>query len=169
MPPTRPAPRASAPPDTKPAGLTIGALAAHVGVTPAAVRYYERVGVLPPAERGGAARYRRYTAGDAERLLFVRRARELGFGLGEVRELLALAAGDPGGPCRDAGRIARAHLAQVDAKLAQLAALHTQLAQLVAACDADVAVARCSILGALGGGRGDAPEPPLDTSTFTDI
>jgi len=152
MPSTRPAPRPSAPPDAEPpAGLTIGALAASAGVTPEVIRYYERAGVIPPAARGGAGQYRRYGTADAERLRFVRRARALGFSLDEVRELLTLAAGDPGGPCHDVDQIARAHLAQVDAKLAQLAALRMQLVELVDACGADVAVARCRILGALSG------------------
>ena len=129
--------------------LTIGELAARAGVTPEAIRYYEREGVIPPARRGGGGHYRRYGAADAERLRFVRRARDLGFSLDEVRELLALAARDPGAPCCDVNRIARTHLAQVDAKLAQLTALRAELTRLVGACDADVAVADCSLLGAL--------------------
>lgn len=134
-----------------PSALTIGRLAAVAGVTPEAVRYYEREGVIPPAARTGAGRYRAYTNADAERLRFVRRARDLGFSLGEVRELLALAAGDRGRPCAEVNRIAGAHLAQVDAKLAQLGALRRELARLVAACDRDAPVADCSLLGALSG------------------
>ncbi|MDQ6926730.1 MAG: MerR family DNA-binding protein, partial [Candidatus Eremiobacteraeota bacterium] len=108
--------------------LAIGALAARAGVTPEAVRYYEREGVIPPAVRTGAGRYRMYGEDDAERLRFVRRARDLGFSLGEVRELLALAAGEREHPCAEVNRIACAHLATVDAKLAQLGALRAELA-----------------------------------------
>jgi DNA-binding transcriptional MerR regulator len=133
------------------AGITIGELATRTGVTRETIRYYEREGVIPPATRGGAGRYRRYGAADAERLRFVRHARDLGFSLDEVRELLALAAGDPDGPCGDVNRIARAHLAQVEAKLARLQALRTELALLIDACDSDRAVAECSLLGALSG------------------
>lgn len=136
--------------------LTIGALAAQAGVTPEAVRYYEREGVIPPAARTGAGRYRAYAPADAERLRFVRRARDLGFSLDTVRELLALAAGDGGRPCAEVNRIAGAHLAQVNAKLAQLRALRGELARLVAACDRDAPLAECSLLGALSGAR------PLD-------
>ena len=129
--------------------LTIGDLAARAGVTAEAIRYYEREGVIPPAPRGGAGRYRLYGAADAERLRFVRRARDLGFSLDEVRELLALAADDPDRPCGDVNRIARTHLAQVEAKLAQLTALRAELHRLITACDRDVVLANCSLLSAL--------------------
>lgn len=140
--------------DTRSAALRIGQLAAAAGITPEAVRYYEREGVIPPAARTGAGRYRVYDAADAERLRFVRRARDLGFSLDEVRELLGLAAGNRDRPCAEVNRIACAHLAQVDAKLAQLRALRGELAQLVAACDPDAPVADCSLLGALSGAPG---------------
>ena len=157
----------TAPPDgDAAAALTIGQLAAAAGVTAESVRYYEREGVIPPARRTGAGRYRAYTAADADRLRFVRRARALGFSLDEVRELLALASGDRGHPCAEVNRIAATHLEQVDAKLAQLRTLRRELARLVAACDRDAAVADCndaavadcSLLGALSGalpGGGD--------------
>jgi len=131
--------------------LSIGELATRAGVTPETVRYYEREGVIPPAARGGAGQYRLYGLTDVERLRFVRRARDLGFSLEEVRELLALAARDLGSPCGDVNRIARSHLAQVDMKLAQLAALRTELDRLVSACDSDVVLANCSLLSALNG------------------
>lgn len=131
--------------------FTIGDLAETAGVTREAIRYYEREGVIPPAVRGGGGRYRRYTAADAERLRFVRRARALGFTLDDVRELLALAAGDPTQPCGDVNRMARAHLAQIEAKIAQLTALRAELHGLVRDCDTDVAVAHCHVLGALSG------------------
>lgn len=129
--------------------LTIGELAARTGVTPETIRYYEREGVIPEAVRGGAGRYRRYGVTDAERLCFIRRARDLGFSLGEVRELLALAAADPGAPCDDVNRIARAHLAGVESKLAQLASLRAELRRLIDACAGDLTLADCSLLGAL--------------------
>lgn len=132
-------------------GLTIGELAAEAGVTPEAIRYYEREGVVPPATRAGAGRYRRYDAADVERLRFVRRLRELGFSLDEVRELLGLAA-DPNRPCAEVDRIARAHRAAVDVKLAQLAALRAELDRVIGACDGVVRIAECRILEALNTG-----------------
>lgn len=141
---------------TAPGTLSIGELAACTGVTPETIRYYEREGVIPRAERRGAGQYRRYGAGDAERLRFVRRARGLGFSLDKVRELLDLAIGQGGGSCAEVNRIARAHLTQVDAKLAQLAALRAELDQLVWVCERGGAVAGCGLLSALNGAA-DAP------------
>lgn len=132
-----------------PTTLTIGELAQRTGVTPEAIRYYEREGVIPPASRVGAGSYRQYGAADAQRLRFVRRARDLGFSLDEVRELLTLAAGDPNKPCDDVNQIAHAHLAQVDAKLKQLRALRRELNRLIDACDRDAALVDCSLLSAL--------------------
>jgi DNA-binding transcriptional MerR regulator len=131
--------------------LTIGELAARSGVTAEAIRYYEREGVVPAAARGGPGRYRRYTDADTARLRFIRRARDLGFSLDEVRGLLALAEGNPGRSCTDVNSIARAHLAQVDAKLAQLTKLRAELDRVIASCNSVVPVAECHILGALNG------------------
>ena len=135
--------------------LTIGELASQTGVSPEAIRYYEHEGVVPRAIRSGTGRYRNYGAADVERLRFVRRARSLGFSLHEVRELLTLAGGSPQRPCTDVNRIARAHLAQVDAKLGQLAALRAELDRVIAECDGVVSVAECRILGALSGAESD--------------
>jgi DNA-binding transcriptional MerR regulator len=129
--------------------LRIGELAAATGVTTETIRYYEREGVLPPAPRGGAGRYRRYSAADAERLRFIRRARELGFSIEDVRELLALAGG--GGPCADVRRLALRHLTQVDEKVARLTALRAELARAVARCGDGTSAEGCGILAALGG------------------
>lgn len=143
--------RAAGPAPTKVAGLTIGRLAASTGVTAEAIRYYEREGIVPTATRVGAGKYRQYAEEDAERLRFVRRARELGFSLDEVRELLALASGQQDRACGDVNRIARMHLAQVNAKLQQLTALRAELDRLLEACDRDAPVAHCTLLGALSG------------------
>jgi DNA-binding transcriptional MerR regulator len=134
--------------------LTIGALAARTGVTAETIRYYERVGVLPRPSRRAAgpthAGYRRYGPADVSRLAFVHRARELGFSLDEVRQLLSLAR-DPARPCAEVDALARAHLAKVDAKLAELAALRAELGLVISKCRGGMDVAECRILGALGG------------------
>lgn len=129
--------------------LTIGQLAELAGVTPETIRYYEREGVLPTPARSGAGSYRRYHAADAQRLRFIRRARVLGFSLDEVRELLSLAGADPAQPCTDVNRIARAHLTQVDDKLAQLTALRSELAAVIDRCGGIVPLSQCRILEAL--------------------
>jgi DNA-binding transcriptional MerR regulator len=138
-------------------GMTIGALAERTGVTAETIRYYERVGVLPRPARGIAAQthagYRRYGTADAERLAFVRRARDLGFSLDEVRDLLSLA-DDPARPCAEVDELARLHLAQVEAKIAQLVALQSELTRVIGACRGGVAVADCQILRALAEAAG---------------
>ena len=132
-------------------GLTIGELAARTGVTREAIRYYEKEGIIPPAARGGAGRYRMYGAADATRLRFVRRGRELGFSLEEVSDLLAIAASDPQRPCAEVNVLANRQRARVQAKLAQLTALRAELDRLIAECDRDASIGNCSILEALGG------------------
>lgn len=143
-------PASARPPASDPsAPLVIGELAARTGTTAETIRYYERVGVLPVPARAGGGRYRRYGSADVERLGFVRRARELGFSLEEVRDLLGLA-DQPDRPCAEVDQLARAHLAQVTEKLARLTALRDELERVIGACRGGLAVADCRILGALG-------------------
>lgn len=130
--------------------MTIGQVAAITGITAETIRFYEREGVVPAPARRGAGRYRRYARADAERLRFIRRARDLGFSLQEVRELLTLATEDPERSCRDVNALAKVHLKDVDAKLSQLAALRAELARLIRACNRDRAIANCALLNALG-------------------
>ena len=127
----------------------IGELARLAGVTTEAIRYYERERVIPRAKRGGAGRYRRYETADADRLRFVKRARDLGFSLDDVRELPTLAGSDPKKPCGDVDQIARAHIAAVDEKIARLSTLRTELSRLTADCDAKGGIASCRLLTAL--------------------
>ena len=83
--------------------LTIGVLARESGVNLETIRFYERSGLLPPPQRS-AAGYRHYQAGDVRRLRFIRRGRELGFSLEEIRSLLDLAA-HPESPCASADQL----------------------------------------------------------------
>lgn len=134
-------------------GLPISAVAEATGVTADTIRYYERVGLLPrpPRVSAGAlhAGYRRYATADIERLSFIRRARDLGFSLDEIRDLMALAASEPSRPCGEVDALARAHLVQVEAKIAQLAALRDELRQAIEACEGGLGISDCRILGAL--------------------
>ena len=130
-------------------GLMIGELAKLAGVTAETIRYYERERVIPRPKRTGTGKYRRYEQRDADRLRFVKRARNLGFSLDDVRELLTLAESDPKKPCGDVDQIARAHMAAVDAKIAQLTALRRELGRLTADCDPKAGVGDCSLLSAL--------------------
>ena len=131
------------------ATLLIGELAKLADVTPEAIRYYEREGVIPQARRTGTGGYRRYDRADADRLRFVKRARDLGFSLDSVRGLLALAEGDPTKPCGDVDDIARTHIADIDEKLGRLKALREELTRLTSDCNPDGEIADCHLLSAL--------------------
>ncbi len=126
--------------------LTIGRLAAAAGVNFETVRYYERIGLMPPPART-ASRHRAYEAAHVRRLTFIRRARELGFSIEDIRALLALA--EPSqASCAQAQEIAQAHLDDVRAKLADLAKLERILARTVARCSGGPAPS-CPVLDML--------------------
>ncbi|MDE1915948.1 MAG: helix-turn-helix domain-containing protein [Sphingomonadales bacterium] len=114
--------------------IAIGELSRRTGCNIETIRYYERIGLIPRAARRG--RYRSYGATDVGRLLFVRRARELGFTLEEIAALLGIAiAGQVN--CGEARDIAAAHLMGVRKRLADLKRMERVLAATVAACDRD--------------------------------
>jgi MerR family mercuric resistance operon transcriptional regulator len=129
-----------------PSEVSIGALAARTGCKAETIRYYERIGILPPPPRtpGGQRRYRR---AHLMRLNFIRRARELGFALDEVRALLRLV--DEGGhSCAEVETLARGHLDSVRVRIADLAAMEAVLAHILARC-AGGTVPDCPIIEAL--------------------
>jgi DNA-binding transcriptional MerR regulator len=132
------------------ARFTIGQLAKRAGARVQTVRYYEQIGLLPPAARS-AGNQRIYGAADAARLGFIRHARELGFTLDQVRDLLALS-DQPERPCEEVDGLARAHLADVERRMAALAGLKAELNRMIAACGHGGTVAECKIIEALGGG-----------------
>lgn len=114
--------------------MRIGELARLTACNVETIRYYERVGLLPRPPRS-AARYRLYDGADVCRLAFVRRARELGFTVDEVRNLLALAVADREDTCAEVRRLAAGHLADIRAKIADLRALERALSDAVRRCD----------------------------------
>lgn len=125
--------------------IPIGELSRRTGCNIETIRYYERIGLMPaPARRG---RYRSYGAGEVARLGFVRRARELGFTLDEVRTLLGLAAGG-GASCAEVRDLAAGHLKDVRARIADLRRMERVLAASVRACEAGQD-ARCPMIEAL--------------------
>lgn len=113
-------------------GLKIGDLARATGTKVETVRYYERIGLMPPAERT-SANYRSYTPAHIDRLHFIRHARGLGFDIADIRSLLALA-DQPGRDCADVDRIASGHLQAVEAKIAQLELLKKELSRMIGRC-----------------------------------
>lgn len=115
-------------------GIPIGELSRRTGSKVETIRYYERIGLLPPPARHG--RYRRYDVADLRRLAFVRRARELGFTLDEVRTLLKLSATDNRHACAEVREISASHLATVRARIADLCAMEGVLVDAIQQCDA---------------------------------
>ncbi len=113
--------------------MPIGELSRRTGCNIETIRYYERIGLMPVPPRRG--RYRSYGAGDVGRLSFVRRARELGFTLDEVRTLLGLAASEQAS-CAEVRMLAASHLEDVRARIADLKRMERVLADSVRACDA---------------------------------
>lgn len=112
--------------------LTIGTLGRKTGTKVQTIRYYEQIGLMPEPGRteGGQRRY-----GDAEldRLAFIRHARQLGFSLDAIRELLELS-DNPATSCEDADAIARRQLEQVEQRMIRLEALRTELKRMVHEC-----------------------------------
>ncbi len=126
--------------------LTIGRLARAAGTNAETVRWYERDGLMAPPPRTGG-NYRVYGPDDLARLKFIRRARELGFTLEGVRALLDLTS-DRGRDCASIDAVATDHLAEIDRKIADLAALRSELATLLASCSGGT-VGDCRIVEAL--------------------
>ncbi|AZS19383.1 MerR family DNA-binding transcriptional regulator [Caulobacter flavus] len=112
--------------------LQIGELSRRTGCNIETIRYYERIGLISAPPRRG--RYRSYGAQDVGRLSFVRRARELGFKLDEVRALLNLAAGGQSA-CAEVRDLAAAHLGDVRSRIVDLQRMEQVLAASVRACD----------------------------------
>lgn len=110
----------------------IGVLSGRSGVNIETIRYYERAGLLPKPERS-AGGYRLYRSNDSDRLCFIRRSRDLGFSLDEVRRLLDLA-DQKSRSCRRVHDIAVDHLGEVRAKIADLRRMERVLATMVKAC-----------------------------------
>jgi len=132
---------------TRPKPLLIGALSSHSGVNVETIRYYERAGLLPVAPRteGGQRSYRE---DHVQRLTFIRRSRELGFSLDEVRQLLRLHDRGARMCCSEAKQLTVQHLTNVRAKIASLRKLERVLSQMAASCQPGQQVP-CPILVAL--------------------
>jgi DNA-binding transcriptional MerR regulator len=127
--------------------MKIGQLARITATSVETVRFYEASGLLPHPPRTNG-NYRDYAPAAVTRLAFIRRARELGFGLDSVRELLGLA-DEPDKPCSAVDAIAGKHLGEVQRKLADLTRLADELASLLAH-SRHGSIGDCRIIEALG-------------------
>lgn len=110
--------------------LSIGAMAATTGVKVPTIRYYESIGLLRPPPRTDGNR-RSYDGDALRRLRFIRHARELGFDVPAIRELLQLADSPQDAPCDDADRIAATHLAAIESKIERLEVLRAEVQRMV--------------------------------------
>ena len=127
--------------------LRIGELARAADTKVVTIRYYERIGLLAAPDRN-AGNYRSYDAGALDRLRFIRRCRDLGFSLDQVRELLDLAS-DVERPCADVDRITASHLDKVERKIADLQALARELRRISESCTGGGTISSCRILEAI--------------------
>ena len=118
-----------------PTAVSIGELSRRTGVNIETIRYYERIKMVPAAPRTASGR-RVYGPAETRSLAFIRRSRELGFTLDEIRTLLTLSAHDSKNTCTEVRDLAARHLADVRAKIADLRAMATVLSDAVRRCDA---------------------------------
>jgi MerR family copper efflux transcriptional regulator len=114
-------------------GLTIGALAERTGCNVPTIRYYEEIGLIPQAKRRPSG-HRIYDHAAQELLSFIRRCRDFGFPIDQVRELISLSSSAER-DCAETRDIAQAHLQTVRDKMAELRALERSLARFVKSCN----------------------------------
>ena len=129
--------------------VTIGTLAKQAGVGTGTLRYYESLGLLAPTDRSGSG-YRLYHAQEIDRLRFIRRSQELGFTLAEIAVLLRLNHRTDM-QAVDVKRLTEEKIADIDARIKDLALMRQGLHALVHRCDGSGSAAECPILAALNG------------------
>jgi DNA-binding transcriptional MerR regulator len=136
--------------------IGIGRLAALTGVKIPTIRFYEESGLIAPPRRTEGGQ-RRYTTAAVQRLHFIRHARELGFDMEDIRQLLKVS-DHPTMPCDAAEEIARHHLHKVESKIARLRRVHAALKRMIESCRGGAA-ADCRVLDAIAH---EAPMRRLD-------
>ena len=127
--------------------FTIGHVARATGSKVQTIRYYEQIGLMPRPDRSDGNQ-RQFTQADIDRLRFIRHARDLGFSIEAIRELLAMA-DRPDMPCDDVDAIAARHLEEVEARIARLQSLRSELERMLRQC-AHGAIADCRVIEVLG-------------------
>jgi len=115
--------------------MQIGEASRATGVSAKMIRHYESIGLIPEADRRDS-NYRDYASDDLHRLGFIRRARDLGFSIDQIRDLLRLW-GDKQRSSRDVKALALSHVKELDDKIARLGEMRATLAHLVHCCDGD--------------------------------
>ncbi len=146
------------------ARMTIGKVARRSGVGVETVRFYERNGLIPEPMRTDSG-YRQYSEGTVSRIRFIRRAKDLGFTLREIKELLSLRF-QPGARCADVRAHAEAKIADIEEKIRTLQSMKAALVRLTMTCQSDGPVSECPILEALD--NAPAPERSPTKGSFQD-
>lgn len=126
--------------------MKIGELARATSTKVETIRFYEKIGLLPAPARTGA-NYRAYNQNQLARLSFVRRARDLGFTLDQIRGLLALS-DDRDQSCSAVDTVARQHVSEIDRKITDLRALRRELQEMLDQCSQET-VSTCRIVESL--------------------
>lgn len=126
--------------------VAIGEAAKHSGVKVPTIRYYEQIGLLGRTSRAANNR-RTFDAADLRRLGFIRHARELGFEIDAIRQLLTLA-DQPDRPCGEVDAIAQRHLVDIEGRIKRLKALKKEISRMITQC-AKGSVADCRIIDVL--------------------
>jgi DNA-binding transcriptional MerR regulator len=126
--------------------LSIGQLAARTGVKVPTIRYYEGIGLMPGADRT-EGNQRRYGHAALDRLAFIRHARDLGFDIDDIRDLVALST-NPDRACDEANAIARRHLAEVESRIQRLLTLKEELSRIAESCHGG-RIGDCKVLESL--------------------
>ena len=129
--------------------MKIGAIAKQTGLKIETIRFYEAEGLIEPPTRSGG-NYRLYGQTHLDRLSFIKRSRDLGFTLDQVRDLLRLA-DNPRGSCEEVDSIVALHIDEIDHKLADLTALRSEVVRWGSDCEATT-IAECKVIDALSSG-----------------
>ena len=132
--------------------LTIGKVAHQTGIGVETVRFYEREGLIDEPPRGSSG-YRQYPETIISRILFIRRSKELGFTLSEIKELLSLRL-EPSTTCADVKRRAEAKIADIEGKIRTLRRMKKSLKDLNESCQGRGPVTDCPILASLDSSQG---------------
>ncbi|WP_150910720.1 Cd(II)/Pb(II)-responsive transcriptional regulator [Marinobacter halotolerans] len=137
--------------------MKIGEISKATGVPIETIRYYEKIGLVPAPERE-ASGYRSYRQHHLDRLVFIRRCRNLDMAQDEIRELIRLA-DQPDADCSDVDALLARHLGHVRRRLEELTRLEETLTQLQTACSQGRTVSECGILGGLTSESLPEPQP----------
>jgi MerR family transcriptional regulator, Zn(II)-responsive regulator of zntA len=133
--------------------MKISQLAAHCGLSAHTLRFYEKNGLIESSERSSSG-YRRYTEADIRRVEFVKTARDAGFSLDEIAQLLSIRLDRDHHTCKEVTSITRHKLESINAKIAQLEEIRQSLQLLLKSCDGGMdSAVHCSIIEALDAGR----------------